>query len=309
MVLDFAVLAASLLVLVKASNVTIEKAARLSKLTGISHFVIGFIFVAVSTSLPELSIAVISAAAKENHLSFGNLVGANITLLTLVLGIMIFAGFRPKRKDFIELDQAVIITTIMALFLIALKISNLAVGLFAVILFYVFSEQVAREGVEVGMNNNNNNSRPASEKIKAASELVVSVLVVVGAAYFVTNSAVAVSRTFGIAETIIGATLISLGTTLPELSVNIAAIRKKDFSLAVGDTIGSMVTNLTLILGISSMINPIAVGRVESFVLGFFVLASLVFLLMATRFRFDRLSGAALIGLYFAYLLSLVSIL
>ncbi|MBI2579258.1 MAG: sodium:calcium antiporter [Candidatus Aenigmarchaeota archaeon] len=303
MALDFVILAVALLILAKFSGITVKKAARLSKLTGINHFVIGFVFIALSTSLPELSIAVISAAAKENQLSFGNLVGANITLLTLVLGIMIFAGFRPKRKDFIELDQAVIITTIMALFLLVLKVSNIAVGMFAVILFYVFLEQIVKEGIDVGMNHNKN--LPATEKMKAASELVASVLVVVASAYFVTTSAVNISKSFGIAETIIGATIISLGTTLPELSVNIAALRKKDFGLAVGDTIGSIVTNLTLILGISSVINPISIGTVESFVLGFFIFTSLVFLLIATRMHFDRIAGTTLIGLYALYLISL----
>lgn len=307
MPLDFLMLAVGLVILAKASNVTIEKAARLSKLTGISHVVIGFIFIAVSTSLPELSIAVISAAAKENHISFGNLVGANITLLTLVLGIMAFAGFKPRRKDFLELDQAVIITTIMALFLIVTKISNIAVGIFSIILFYVFSEQVVREGVDVGMNNNK--GLPISDKIKAAAELIASVLVVVASAYVVTSSAVGISRAFGIAETIIGATIISVGTTLPELSVNITAIRKKDFGLAIGDTVGSIVTNLTLVLGVSSIINPITIGRIESFLLGFFVLTSLLFLLLATRMRFDKIAGAALIAIYIAYIISLAVML
>lgn len=307
MPLDAVVLIAALLVLVKASNITIEKAARLSKLTGISHVVIGFIFVAVSTSLPELSIAVISAAAKENQISFGNLLGANITLLTLVLGIMAFAGFKPKRKDFLELDQAVIITTIMALFLIVTKISNIAVGIFSIILFYVFSEQVVREGVDVGMNNNK--GLPISDKIKAAAELIASVLVVVASAYVVTSSAVSISKSFGIAETIIGATIISIGTTLPELSVNMAAIKKKDFGLAVGDTIGSIVTNMTLVLGVSSIINPITIGRIESFLLGFFVLTSLLFLLIATRMRFDKLAGLALIGIYAGYIITLMVML
>lgn len=298
--LDFLLLVAALLVLIKASGVTIEKAARLSKLTGISHFVIGFIFVALSTSLPELSIAVISAAAKENQLSLGNLAGANITLLTFVMGIMIFAGFAPKKKDFLELGQAVVITTLIALSLIALKVSNIAVGLFAIILFYVFSDTVAREGVDVGANNNK--SLPIIAKVKAGAELSGAILLVVASAYVVTNSAVNISRTFGIAETILGATIISLGTTLPELSVNIAALRKNDIGLAVGDTIGSVVTNLTLILGISSIINPISIGATESFVLGFFVATSLLFLLLATRLRFDRVAGGALIGLYVTYL-------
>jgi len=297
---DILLLAVGIIFLVKFSDVTIERAAHLSKLTGISHFAIGFIFIAVSTSLPEFSIAVISALAKENDLSLGNLVGANITLLTLIIGLLAFVGFRPSKKDFLELDLAVIITSIVALFLLATKVSNLAVGIFAVILFYVFSEQIVSKGIDIGMNNNK--GLPVVDKVKASLELVASVLVVVASAYIVTQSAINISKTFGIAETILGATILSIGTTLPELSVNTAAIRKNDIGLAVGDTVGSIVTNLTLILGISSIINPIIIGRIESFILALFVLVSLVFLFLATRLEFDKWTGVILIAMYIVYL-------
>lgn len=307
MVLDFLLLAIGIIILVKFSDITIERAARLSKLTGISHFAIGFIFIAVSTSLPEFSIAVISALAKENDLSLGNLVGANITLLTLIIGLLAFVGFQPKKKDFMELDLAVIITSIIALFLLATKVSNLALGIFAIILFYVFSEQIVSKGIDVGMNSDK--GLPIVDKVKASSELIASVFVVVASAYVVTQSAINISKTFGIAETILGATILSIGTTLPELSVNTAAIRKRDIGLAVGDTVGSIVTNLTLILGVSSIINPIIIGRIESFILALFVLVSLVFLFLATRLEFDKWTGVILISMYIVYLAMLTVII
>jgi cation:H+ antiporter len=128
---------------------------------------------------------------------------------------------------------------------------------------------------------------------------------VVASAYIVTHSAITISKNFGIAEAILGATILSIGTTLPELSVNMAAIKKRDIGLAIGDTIGSLVTNLTLILGISSIINPITISNLESFLLGFFVLVSIIILFLATRMRFDKWTGVVLISIYVAYILSL----
>ena len=104
MLYDFGILILALIILAKSSSITINNAVKLSKLSGISEVAIGFMLIAVSTSIPELSIAVISSVQGSNALSFGNLIGSNVTNLTLIFAVLAFYGARFKMKGIVEID-------------------------------------------------------------------------------------------------------------------------------------------------------------------------------------------------------------
>ncbi len=300
--LEIFLLIAGLAVLAEASSFTIDNAIKLSKSSGINEMTIGFIFIAIATSLPELSIAIISSLSENGALSMGNLIGADITNLSLIFGIIAFIGFKIKRRDVENISLAVILVSIISIFLIILRRTDLALGVFLLIIFYLFSRIILDSGIKIS-----NRFRPNRTNIAKLSILILGgVGMVIISAYIVTYYAVFIASEFGLSEALIGATIIALGTTLPELSVNLAAVHKKNPELAIGNSIGSIVTNMTLILGIASIINPISVG-VSSFVaLILLLFISLVFVFIANRLSFNKKEGIVLFMLYFFYLIFLM---
>jgi cation:H+ antiporter len=142
------------------------------------------------------------------------------------------------------------------------------------------------------------------EGLKAFLMFMAGVLLVLVSSSFVVDSAVKLADVFGLAKSFIGATIIAVGTSLPELSVDIAAIRKKQFGLALGDAIGSNMVNLTLVLGAAAAINPIVL-QLNVFVaaLLFAVVANMAFLYLAVvKVNFGKAEGILLLSLYVLYL-------
>lgn len=299
MLIEIAILIFSLIILAKSSTITIDKAIRLSKLTGMSSAVVGFVFIAFATSLPELTIAVISSIKGEGVLSLGNVIGANITNLTLIFGLVAISGATITKEEINETSKAVIFTSIIALFLVFLGYSDVSFGIFLFIIFFVFFEALLHRNIEI---KNHDGGLKILEIVKSVSWLLVSVFVVVISAHFVTDYSIVIAKTFKISEFIIGATIVSLGTTLPELSIAIAAIKKKNIDLAIGDTVGSIVANLTLVFGVASIIKPIVISGFEPLLI-LFIISNLLFLFLISKKKINIGDGIALILFYLLFIL------
>lgn len=296
MIWDLLLLLSALVIVGKFSSVIVDSAVRLSQITGISRAVIGFIFIGVGTSLPELAIGIISSLERQGALSVGNLIGANVTNLTLILGIMSFIGFNLGKIYAQKMKRAVALTAGITFILILGGVTSFLFGLFLVCVYYLFFATIMKEGFVL-------DNRINGSVARAALKLVISISIVVAAAYVTTNSAVALASVLGIASPLIGATLISIGTTVPELSVNIAAIKKRNIPLAVGDSIGTIVSNLALILGIVSMINPVIISA-EIAALGITsILACAIVYVLAGRMAFGLKEAFFLSSFYVLYLL------
>ncbi len=297
--LEIFILLAALAILAKASDFTINNAVKFSKASGINQMTVGFIFIAVATSLPEFSIAVLSSLSGNAALSLGNLIGADISNLSLVFGAAAFIGFRIKKDSIEDISLAVILVSVVSVFLVILRKTDFAFGIFMLVVFYLFSRIVIGKGIKIS----EKVSKNKKNLTKLGAFIFLGIAIIVLSAHIVTGYAVLISKEFDLSETLIGATIIAIGTTLPELSVNIAAIRKKNVELAVGNSIGSIVTNMTLILGIASVISPINVGTVALAALLFLLFASAVFVFIANRLKFSRKEGTILIIIYLSYLL------
>ncbi len=299
MIINVILLFIGLVFLVKFSNLTIKNAVRFSYLTGISNMTVGFIIIAVLTSLPEFTIGVISSLGGEGLLSIGNVIGANISNLALILGIVSLVGFQLKKTDAIQAQKILIVTTIIAVFILILRTMNYVFGIFLLIMFYIFSKALIKDGIKV---KERIGGLRSIESAKTLLYLIVSVAFVIVSAKIVTDSSISIAYSIGIAESVIGATILSIGTTMPELSIALAAVRKKNIELAIGDTVGSILANLTLVLGIVTLINPIIIGYTE--VAGFvmLILINLLFLFLTTRKSFGKNESILLLAVYVTYL-------
>ncbi|MDO8340055.1 MAG: sodium:calcium antiporter [Candidatus Burarchaeum sp.] len=297
------ILLISLGALAKASQYVIENAVVLARYFRISEATVGFVLISVSTSLPELSVALISSSAGEGALSVGNVIGSNIADLTLVIGICAF--IRPllvKKRDMMEIMKILLITSIIPLVLIYTgnldKFGGLLlIGIFAAYVFYV-----SRKKIEMEKDVNHIRRPQALRAFLLFSGGIVGVLLT---SSFAVNSAVTISAMTGITKTFLGATIIALGTSLPELAVDIQAVRRGRYSLALGDAIGSAMTNLTLVLGVTALFNPVIISMSIFLTIMLFLLATNMALMyfMTTSNKITKKEGVMLIALYVIFVL------
>lgn len=296
-------LAVALIVLGASAKYAIESASRLARYFGISELAIGFMLVSLLTSLPELSVAVISATSGQNNLSFGDLTGSNVTNIALVLGVsaLIKASKRFDRKS----TESMIIFLALSIIPLLLVIDGQLTSVDAVLLFAmyaIFLQQTLSRG---GFQGNNDASISRKEAAKQFLILLAGIGIVIVSAGFVVENAVRIAQSVGIFQSFIGATIVALGTSVPELAICVSAARKEKWGLAVGNIVGSNVTNLTLILAINAGIRPFDPNLViGSLITGFIILSSAFLGYMLWRNgRLGKVDGFVLIIIYLWYLL------
>ncbi|MEM7820904.1 MAG: hypothetical protein QW751_01735 [Candidatus Aenigmatarchaeota archaeon] len=293
----------SLVLLVLTSQAAIKYSVRFAKLTGISQLAIGFLLLAVATSLPELSIAVLSSLYGEGLLSVGNVLGANISNLLLIFGVLaLIRNFAIKKEQYGQVLRAVTVTTLIAFVAYLLGFINMIFGLTLLVMFFIFSWTIMRSGYSTDRTKPDSSAQTVA---KTGAIVLGCVTLVVLSGRLVTDAAITIAGELGVGESLIGATILAIGTTLPELSVNIAAIRRGAIGLAVGDSIGSIITNLTLVLGTAATINSITLGPVERAVALAFIGTALLFLFLSARATFNRRLGLILLGLYALYIIGI----
>jgi cation:H+ antiporter len=302
-------LAVSVIILSRASGFVVDNIVKLSRFFRISQVAIGFLLLAVATSLPELSVSVVSSALGEGAIAAGNVFGSNIANILLVLGIGAYMyGLKISAGNLRDIGLVLLLTTIISVYIIfnssigqkALGFAEgiLLLGMFAGYVWYTLKRKRAEE--EEG-----NGQITKKEALNAFLLFGVGVMVVLVSSGFVVSSAVSLARTFGIAESFIGATVIAIGTSLPELSIDLHAIRKKQYGVALGDAIGSNMANITLVLGAAAAINPIEVTLpVFIAALLFAVIAnSLLLYAAAVNKGLKKMGGLLFLAVYAIYLI------
>ena len=273
----------------------------------ISGLAIGFILVAISTSLPELAVSVLSSTSGNGSIAAGNVFGSNIANILLVLGLGAFLyGFKINRSELKDITIVLVITTIISAYIIyAASVGGKALsfleGVILLLTFGAYTYYIL--GKKIISHSEEKVSR--SEALRAFLIFFAGVLTVLVSAGFVVESAVKIAQTFGLAESFIGATLVAIGTSLPELSIDLQAIRKKQYGIAIGDAVGSNMMNLTLVLGTAASINPISV-QLPIFIITllFAIVANIVlFYVAAVERKLTHRGGLAFLGIYAFYLI------
>ncbi|MFH0737093.1 MAG: sodium:calcium antiporter [Candidatus Micrarchaeota archaeon] len=305
---DLALLVISVVVLARASSLVVDNIVKLSRFFNISQVAIGFLLLAVSTSLPELSVSVASSSLGEGAIAAGNVFGSNIANILLILGTGAFLyGFRISPANLKDIGLVLLLTTLISIYIIFnSSVEQRALGfpegliLLSVYGLYVW-HTLGKKRVEDG---NRNGKVAKKDALTALLLFVFGIVLVIASSGFVVSSAVVLAREIGVAESFIGATLIAVGTSLPEFSVDLQAIRKKHYGIALGDAIGSNMANLTLVLGTAAAINTIEV-RLPIFIaaLLFAVIANSILLYVAAvNKKVQRLGGALFLAIYVIYL-------
>ena len=305
-----------LIILAKAADIVVDSTSKISKYLGIAPFAIGVVLVAIVTSLPELSVAIVSSVAGEGALSAGTVFGSNIANILLIMGIGAFLyGLKIPWKNVGEIGLILLLTTIISAYIIFNsnvqgKALGLPAGIILLLMFAGYVYYILRK--------NNKKEPGADEKTKvdrkkAATAFLVfiaGVIVVFISSALVVDNAVIVARELGIAQSIIGATIIAVGSSLPELTTSLQAIRRKSYGVVVGNIVGSNMTNLTLILGTTAVLNEINVNlSVFIAALLFAIVANAILLYFAAvRKNMGRYSGLLFLLIYAFFIITILGL-
>jgi cation:H+ antiporter len=311
MLLELVVLLFSIAVLARASEMVITSSVRLSRFFNISQVAMGFLMVAVATSLPELSVSITSSLAGEGALSAGNVFGSNIANILVILGAGAFLyGMKISKSNLNDIAFVLLTTTLISVYIIyGAFVVPVPLGLLeGAVLLLVFAGYIW--WVLQRNKSFNGNSRTTVTKKQALNSFIqfcLGVFLVIISSAFTVDSAVTLAVSLGLAQSFIGATLIAIGTSLPELSTALAALRKKHYGLVLGNVVGSNMANLTLVLGVASSINPISVHLPVFIAALLFAIAAntVLFYSAAVNRGIGRLGGALYLLIYAVFLITI----
>ena len=265
-------LAISLLLIMLISDRIIRYVLVISKAFGLSEMAAGFILLSVTTSMPELSVSIVASLAGEGGLSVGNVLGSNVANLTIILGLAILFS----RKDIMikgqyqkELVQFLFISSVVPLFIVQRGSLGTMLGIILLILFGYFSVTISRKTETTTLDET---PKHEGNIVAVCIKFFVGVILIIILSTFAVGSSVDIADFIGLPTSIIGATIIGLGTSLPELATTIQALKQGLFNMALGSLLGSCITNITLILGVSSLlsfseVNVVAVQSIMFYVL------------------------------------------
>jgi cation:H+ antiporter len=306
--MDYVIFIIALIGLMYAADVLVKGASGIALTFGLSKGFVGLTVVAAGTSMPEFFVSLVAAIEGSPDITVGNIIGSNSFNILGILGTTALIFPLAVRSLSVKLEWPIMFAAIVLFFLFARdgEIDRLEAAFFAVcfVLFLYYMFQIAK-----------NEAKQNEPEIDAPKNILVSfgltvagcIGLAIGSKYMV-DSAVSIAQTWNISERIIGLTIVSIGTSAPELVTNIVAAYKKESDIAVGNIIGSNIFNVIFIIGFTGMISPIPVSQA---MLNFDFLVCLaasliIFPFMINGGKINRWEGGALTLGYLMYLFFMI---
>lgn len=315
MTAQFFILIAGLLLILFGANYLVDGASSIAKRFGLSEFMIGVTIVGIGTSAPEMVVSFMSAIQGKADMAIGNIVGSNIFNTAMILGVT--ALIAPLTITRSNLRKDIPLNIIVTILLIALGMNFTITGLgkdqlsridgailFGIFVWYLWSSFRSDSA--------DDEDEPIKQHSIAISMLMITgglAGLIFGGRLFV-NSATEIARMFGVSDKFIAITVMAAGTSMPELATCVVAAIKGRGQLALGNILGSNISNILLILGGSAIISPLSFTGMTMADLGTVLGCSLFILLSAWLFKkksLDRVEGAVLLLIEAGYMWYLIS--
>ena len=328
MILSIVAIVVGLFLLVWSADRFVDGAVGVARFFGMSTFLIGMVIVGFGTSAPEMVVSILSAMNDTPQLALGNAYGSNIANIALILGVTALIAPVVVQKQAMSRDIPVLIamTALTVLLLVDGNVSLidgsvLLVAFVAIMGFNILSElkakrkrrksggasdiseveEIPAEGVSIG---------------KAVLYLLVGLVLLIVSSRMLVWGAVYMAHALGVSDLLIGLTIVAVGTSLPELASSIAAARRGENDLAVGNIIGSNIFNTLVVVGLASVIAPIKAADPAVMSRDVPIMSALTLLLFLICIPvkkkngkrvsgFGRIGGALFLSLYVAYLVLL----
>ncbi|MCY4537473.1 MAG: calcium/sodium antiporter [Chloroflexi bacterium] len=309
---NLVLLLAGLVGLFFGGNWLVRGASNLAMSFGVSILIIALTFVAIGTSMPELLVSAQAALAGKSDLAIGNVLGSNIANIGLILGAT--GLIAPLSVKAVILRREIPIMILFTVFTYILTLDGQIGRVDGLLLLFSFAgfntmfyylakkEQEARDRLLADVDDVQITSKLG--RPKELLFLLLGIVALVVGARLMVEGAVNIARLVGVSELVIAITLVAFGTSLPELAASLSAAFHKKTDLAIGNVVGSNIANLLLILGVTSLLRPIAVSRAE---VQFEFLVMIAFAVLLIPFmrhqKFGRRQSAVFLGAYIAFII------
>ena len=314
--IDILLLIVGLVLILTGANYLVDGASAIAKRAGLSDFIIGMTIVGIGTSTPEMVVSFASAIKGNADIAVGNVLGSNIFNTLMILGAT--ALFSPIRLTSNNVKKDIPFALLAAFVLCTFGCStwldgtavNIITRVGGILLLSLFGVFMAYTIYSSGSQKASNTPDELSGSKKTAPIWLASLMIlgglcglVFGGDMFV-NAASAIAKSLGVSDAVIAVTIVAGGTSLPELASCLVAAYKKNTDQALGNVIGSNVSNIFLILGGSATIHPLVMAGTKPLDLITLMVSSILIFLFAFTFKkkqIDRIEGALLVCLYIAF--------
>ena len=317
MVLQIFILLAGLLLILFGANWLVDGSSSIAKRFGISEFVIGLTIVGIGTSTPEMVVSFLSSFQGKADMAIGNIVGSNIFNTMMILGVTALIAPLAITKSNLKKDIPLNIIVTLLLIILGMNFTLFGKGedqlsrLDGVILLGVFAWYIWSSFRSDNADPEEDGDGIKEYKIGISVLLIVAGLagLIIGGRLFV-NSATELAKMFGVSDKFIAITVMAAGTSMPELATCVVAALKGRGQLALGNVLGSNISNILLILGGAALINPLSFSGMTYVDLGAVLLSALFILGSAYLFKkkqLDRFEGAILLLMEAGYMWYLIA--
>lgn len=319
MILQIAILITGLLLIIFGANYLVDGSSSIARRFGLSEFVIGLTIVGIGTSTPEMVVSFISAFNGNSDMAIGNIVGSNILNVLLILGVTAMIAPITITRSNIRKDIPLNIVVTLLLIVLGMNASLFSVGenmlsrLDGLILLGIFVWYMWRSFRSGGKEETQETEQAPAKTYTplAAALLIIGGLtaLISGGRLFV-NAATEIAKGFGVSDKFIAVTVLAAGTSMPELATSIVAAVKGRGQLALGNILGSNISNILLILGGSALICPLSFKGITTVDLGVLTASALFILTCAYTFKekqLDRIEGSILVLIQAGYMWYLIA--
>ncbi|EGQ18462.1 CaCA family calcium (Ca2+):cation antiporter [Sporosarcina newyorkensis 2681] len=302
--------------LIKGAGYFVDGASNIARLLQVPPILIGLTIVAFGTSSPEATVSIIAALEGSAEVAVGNVVGSNIFNITLVVGV---AAFLYPLKVESETIRKEIPFTLLASVALLILMSDMALQGFSSnmitrgdgFIFLLFLSIFMYYVIEIGLKSRKNAANePVPENISWGKNILITILglaAIIFGGDLVVDNGTKIAYSLGMSETLVGLTIIAIGTSLPELVTSISAALKKESEIALGNIVGSNIFNILFVLGASAAISPLAVNdKVFIDVVFMIVLTVVLMIFSRTNFKIGKREGSVLAAAYIVYLVYII---
>lgn len=303
--MSFVYLIVGFVLLVVGADKFVAGASAAARKLGVPALIVGLTVVAFGTSAPELAVSVTAAMSGANEIAVGNVVGSNIFNLLVVAGLSAVLCPLALDRDILRRDwplsmaAAAILTAMVAWNGDISRLEGLVLlALFAGLMVLQLRPALQNRAALLAQKDENEVQMKPS---LIAVNIVIGLAAIILGGQLAVNGATGIARMFGLSETLIGLTIVAIGTSLPELVTSLVAARRGQNDIAMGNVIGSNLFNILLILGVSALISPISVLPTAVIDGAILLVVSLLFYLPARKGTLSRPVGAVMALTYVAY--------
>ncbi|MVO72365.1 calcium/sodium antiporter [Paeniclostridium sordellii] len=314
--MSYILLIIGFIILIKSADFFVNGASSIAKALRIPTIIIGLTIVAFGTSAPEAAVSVTAALKGNNDIAIANVVGSNIFNLLAVIGIAsMIKPVKVQKATILKEFPFILLSSLVLLILshdtkfqgysnneLTKSDGLMLLALFSIFMYYLLEMAItSKEDMQV---------EQGSKKASIPKSLMISLLGIIGIIFggqVVVDSASNIALSIGMSENLVGLTIVSIGTSLPELVTSVVAAKKGESDIAMGNVVGSNIFNILFVLGISAFINPISVHPivfVDMFIM--FIISIIAYIFATTKREVNKFEGLLMVLIYISYMVFII---